>query len=92
MNRELTEQEIDWLKQGLKTLKPNEYENYVKQIRGLRAVYKCDCGEPDCHTIHFQHFEKAKSVSLVMSSTDDGRMLFILEHEDNWKLSELEII
>ncbi len=92
MNRRLTQQEIDWLILGLKTLDSDECQNYVEQIKDLRVVYKCSCGEPNCHTVHFQYFERAKSVSLVNSSTVDGRWLIIFKNEDSERLAELEII
>jgi hypothetical protein len=90
MNRELTKQEKNWLIRGLKAIENGE--NYLKQINDLRVIEKCDCGEINCHTVQFQHFEKGKSVGLVNDSTDDGRMLIILVHENNEMITELEII
>jgi hypothetical protein len=65
---------------------------FLDQIETLRVVYECECGQSNCHTVHFQHFEKGKSVAIVSSSTDDKRMLIILINEDTGCLSELEII
>lgn len=64
----------------------------LNQIDNLRVIDKCDCGETNCHTIKFQHFESGKSVAVVCYHTEDERMLIIHINEDIKMLSELEII
>lgn len=65
---------------------------WINQIDSLRVIGQCECGEPNCHTVKFQNFERGKSVALVCDSTDDKRMLIIHINEDNGLIAELEII
>ena len=71
---------------------PIDPDYLLGQVDHLRVVSKCDCGEPDCHTVRFQNFESGKSVALVCDSTDDGRILIIHINEDSGLLAELEVI
>lgn len=72
--------------------KPITPDFFLNQIEYLRVVGKCGCGEPNCHTVQFQHFEVGKSDNLVIYHTDDNRMLIIMINEETGMLSELEVI
>jgi len=72
--------------------KPKDAAAYLKQIDELRVVYKCNCGDTDCHTIKFQYFEKGKCGAIVGSSIEDGRMIVIDVHRETNLLAGLEII
>ncbi|CAN5632167.1 MAG: hypothetical protein ACR2N0_18320 [Rubrobacteraceae bacterium] len=100
MDRQITEQERTWLLRSLKTLEAGEgfpdgeivyAAPYLTQLGELRVVGECECGEPNCHTIKFQHFGEGASVAFVDHHTEDGRMLTIFEDEAGM-LSELEVI
>jgi hypothetical protein len=65
---------------------------YLSQLDELRVREICDCGEPECHTVHFQHYVFRKSVPLVYSHTEDDRLLNIFVNKDTGLLAELEII
>jgi hypothetical protein len=114
-NRPITEQEREWLVQGLQSLATGEYSGggnwidcetgkvlpkdepidpkpYLDQLDALRVMAQCDCGDPNCHTVHFQGFSPGNSVALVEFHTEDDRMLIILVDRDTDKLAELEII
>jgi len=83
----------------------SEYENYstlieqldieeiVKELDGLRVVYKCKCGSPDCYTVHFQYFERnAETVGGIIDKLEDNRYLIIGFRKDSGMPTELEII
>lgn len=68
------------------TLPPDEPidpQPFLEQINNLRVIYKCKCGDKNCHTIHFQHFRKGKSVAIVNYYTEDDRMLIIFIDEES---------
>jgi hypothetical protein len=103
LNRSLSEQERTWLGRGLAVLQTGKHRygdssravdtrRYADQIDGLRVVHQCECGEPTCHTVHFQHFRRGRSIALVDTTTEDGRMLIVLVDEDTDMLAELEVI
>ena len=71
---------------------PKDSASYLQQINELRVVHKCKCGDIDCHTIKFQHFEKGKCGVIVSNSIDDGRMLIIDINKETDFLAGLEII
>lgn len=64
---------------------------YLAQLDGLRVVGKCGCGQPNCHTIKFQHHGEGSSAAFVTHHTEDERLLIVFENDDGM-LSELEII
>ena len=72
--------------------KPIDPRPFFNQIDDLRVVYKCKCGDKNCHTVHFQHYCRGKSVAIISYYTKDGRRLIIFVNEQTRKLSELEII
>jgi hypothetical protein len=72
--------------------KPVNANFLLEQIDELQVTEKCNCGEPNCHTVKFQNFEIGKSVAVVCYHTEDKRMLIIHINENNGKLAELEII
>jgi len=65
---------------------------YLTQIDGLVVTSRCECGDPGCHTVHFQHYRKGKSVALVHTTTGDGRQLIVFIDGETRMLSELEVI
>ncbi|MBC7324172.1 MAG: hypothetical protein H5T99_02510, partial [Moorella sp. (in: Bacteria)] len=65
---------------------------YLAQIDELVVTSRCDCGDPRCHTVTFQHFRQGKSVALVHTTTGDGRQLIVFVDADTRMLSELEVI
>jgi hypothetical protein len=71
---------------------PVDPEPYLSQVSSLRVIGDCPCGEPKCHTVRFQHYERGKSVAIVCHHTSDGRQLIINVHEGTGLLAELEII
>jgi len=71
---------------------PVDPEPFLRQIEGLRVVGICDCGEPDCHTVTFQHAAGGKRASLVYSHIEDGRLLIIDLNKDTGLLAQMEII
>ena len=71
---------------------PIDPQRWIDQIDGLRVVGQCQCGEPNCHTVQFQHFVPGRVVGIVAYHTDDGRHLNILVNEDTGLLAELEVV
>ena len=71
---------------------PKDSAAYLQQIDDLRVVHKCKCGDADCHTIRFQHFEKGKCGVIVSNSIEDGRMLIIDVNKETNLLAGLELI
>jgi hypothetical protein len=88
VNRPLTQQERDWLVQGLQAL--SDPAAYLAQVAQLRVVQQCDCNQPDCHTINFQSFKGRKVQNIYGACSDDGRMLNIDSHTG--ELLGLEVI
>ena len=64
----------------------------IDQMAELQVIEQCNCGEPSCHTIRFQHFERRKSKKIVFYHTEDKRLLLIFVNRDSGLLAELEII
>lgn len=71
---------------------PIDPEPYLAQIDDLVVTSRCDCGDPGCHTVQFQHFREGRSVALVHTTTGDGRQLIVFVDADTGMLSELEVI
>lgn len=71
---------------------PIHPEPYLAQIDNLVVTSRCECGDPGCHTVHFQHYRKGKSVALVHTTTGDGRQLIVFIDGETRMLSELEVI
>lgn len=67
-------------------------QHLINQVANLRVVGECGCGEPRCHTVQFQHYERGKSAAVVCYQTEGKRMLIIHVNEDSGRLAELEII
>lgn len=85
-----------WVDTGTGLIEPRDSlvdpRPLLDQVDSLRVVGRCECGDPRCHTIRFQHYERGKSVAIVSHSTDDGRLLVIHVHEQTGLLAELEIV
>ena len=71
---------------------PVDPQHLINQINNLRVIGECGCGEPNCHTVQFQNYERGKSAAIVCYHTEDKRMLIIHVNEDSGQLAELEII
>ena len=72
---------------------PIDPQFFLNQIIWLRVVSKCDCGEPNCHTVRFQKEGYSKSrVAIVTTYIEDGRMLIIHIDEESGIIIELEVI
>jgi hypothetical protein len=71
---------------------PIDSQFFLSQIEDLRVTGKCNCGEKNCHTILFQHFEMGKSTAIVCYHTEDKRQLIIHINEDSGMLAELEVV
>ena len=72
--------------------KPIDPNPFLDQIDDLRIVYKCKCGNENCHTVHFQNYRRGRSDAIVNYHTKDERLLIIFADQETGKLSELEII
>ncbi len=105
-NRRITEQERTWLIQGLATLpargrwkaapgtggaQPEDPARYLAQLDDLRVVGMCGCGKPHCHTVHFQHRRRGFEATLVVDSSEGGRMLIVCVDRETDLLAELEV-
>jgi hypothetical protein len=64
----------------------------LDQIDNLRVIGQCECGEANCHTVQFQHYQRGRSVAIVCYHTEDKRQLIIHINEDSGLLAELEVI
>jgi hypothetical protein len=71
---------------------PVNPQHLIEQIDNLSVVGECGCGEPNCHTVQFQNYERGKSEAIVCYHTEDKRMLIIHVHADSGLLAELEIV
>lgn len=71
---------------------PIDPEPYLAQIENLMVVARCGCGDPNCHTVDFQHYRPGRSVALAHTNTDDGRELIVFEDEETGHLTQLEVI
>lgn len=103
--RPLTEQEKEWIKKCLSTLPkkkvfiskdgiflpPTNPKPYLEQIDSLIVIDKCSCGDPNCHSIKFQHFQEKGSYAIAITSLEDGRFAILYTNEEGF-LSELEVI
>lgn len=72
--------------------KPVDPAFLLSQIGDLQVVSQCDCGEANCHTVQFQHYQKGKSAAIVCYHTEDNRLLIIHLNRDRGLLAELEVI
>jgi hypothetical protein len=43
----------------------------VQEIESLRVISKCDCGDPECHTIRFQNYEPGYSREIITYHTEE---------------------
>jgi len=71
---------------------PVDPEPFLKQLDSLLVVDECRCGDPNCHTVRFQHYRPGRSHALVHTETDDGRQLIVFADEETRLLTELEVI
>jgi len=56
---------------------PVDPTSLLNEVDDLRVIDECDCGEPNCHTVKFQNFERGKSAAIVCYYTEDSRMLIV---------------
>lgn len=78
--------------QGRKAVCSVEPEELRSQIDSLVIIGKCQCGDPDCHTVQFQHFQPGCSYKIVETKLEDDRTMRIFINGENGLLSGLEII
>ena len=85
-----------WTDAETNTVKPRDEPvdpaPYLAQVDSLRVVGRCECGEINCHTIRFQDYGLGEHSALVMSRTDDGRLLIISISEATERIVELEVV
>lgn len=67
-------------------------DDLVMQIDSLIVIGKCQCGDPNCHTIQFQHHRCGQSEKIVELSLEDGRILSIYIDRERGLITQLEII
>ena len=67
-------------------------EELVMQIDSLVVIGRCQCGDPNCHTVQFQHHRGGHSEKIVELALDDGRTLSIYVDRERGLLSQLEVI
>lgn len=92
MDRPLYLNERRYLTLGLRELLNWDNERIEKETKYLRVVSMCDCGEPTCLDIMFQHHVRGETRGLGHMFLEDGRILIIHVHPEKNKISELEII
>jgi hypothetical protein len=71
---------------------PIDPQPYLDQLDNLVVVKRCKCGQKSCHTIDFRQSKKARHVGLVLTETDDGRLLIICVNKETGELADLEVI
>ena len=69
-----------------------EKEDLVNQLDSLVIVGVCQCGDPDCHTVQFQHHKAGSSSKIVEMKLEDGRSMSVYINRERGLLSGLEII
>ena len=67
-------------------------DELAMQIDSLIVIGRCQCGDPDCHTIQFQHHRGGFSEKIVEMALEDGRTLSIYVDRERGLLSGLEVI
>ncbi|MEM9446892.1 MAG: hypothetical protein AAGA18_16245 [Verrucomicrobiota bacterium] len=99
MKRELTVQEKWWVEEALNQepeLNELEKSAYKLQLKDLKVIEECDCGDPLCGSVKFSNYVQGHSVAIADgviqkdSSEEFLVILFIDKRSD--RLSELEIV
>ena len=73
--RELNKDEASWIEQALKEesdLKSQDITQYLEQIKSLKVVEECDCGDRECKSVRFQHYRPGYSYGLADASINRG--------------------
>jgi hypothetical protein len=67
-------------------------DEFINQLDSLIIIGKCQCGDPECHTVQFQHYRAGYSIKLVEMILEDGRIMRIFINRELGLVSGLEII
>lgn len=71
---------------------PIDSSPYLAQLDSLRVVGRCGCGQIDCHTVYFEHFEPGTTVNLAILITRTGDLLTVGVDLATDRLTELEVL
>lgn len=66
--------------------------NLESQVDSLIVIGICQCGDPDCHTVQFQHYSSGLSSEVFKTELEDGRTMSIFINQKSGLISGLQIV
>ncbi|MBU1024320.1 hypothetical protein KKB99_08580 [bacterium] len=67
-------------------------KNLESQVDSLMVIGICQCGDPDCHTVQFQHYSPGLSSPAIQTRLKDGRSLSIFVNHKSGLISGLQVV
>ncbi len=97
--RPLTSEEKAWVERALREepdLQGQDITKFLSQIDSLRVNEACDCGDPQCRSVRFQHYRPGFSYGLADAIMNKGTaqeflVMLFADHETGL-LTEIEVI
>ena len=69
-----------------------ERKDLESQVDSLVVIGICQCGDPDCHTVQFQHYSPGQSLEIIKTDLEDGRTISISINQKSGQISGLQIV
>jgi hypothetical protein len=69
-----------------------DVDELYQQVDSLVVIGKCQCGDPMCHTVQFQHYKVGQSSEIFSTVLDDSRTMSIFVNRMTGMLSGLQVV
>jgi hypothetical protein len=65
---------------------------FLNQVDSLLVTSKCECGDPNCLTVYFQHYRGFHTGVVAFHQSGDGHTIIVHTDDGTGEINELEVI